>query len=392
MRRTRIGLLTAALLAAALTGVPSSYAGAPASSRARLDAPVGTVLQAGPLKRSLWIPRTTSRAYKLTYVTTDAFGHKAPSTGTVFLPKGRAPRGGWPVVSWAHGTSGMGDSCAPSRVGPAMPKRDWAYLGTWMRQGYAIVASDYAGLGTPGLHAYLHNRSTAHNVVDMVKAGRNLDLPASEQLSNRWVVIGQSQGGGGAIATSSYATEFGGKGLDFRGGVGTGTPAYIELLVSLPGPAVPPVDVSPALTSYLAYILAGMRHVHPELRINSVLTGTGKKFVGMAEHACVNEFEKAVEGTPIGDFFTRPLASLPGFVQAARDYLGMPETSFEKPIFMANGAVDTDVPMETTAAYVGVLTANGADVTFRTYPTDHNGTMQASLVDSVPFVRALFRH
>ena len=391
MRRTRIGLLTAALLAAALTGVPSSYAGAPASSRARLDAPVGTVLQAGPLKRSLWIPRTTSRAYKLTYVTTDAFGHKAPSTGTVFLPKGRAPRGGWPVVSWAHGTSGMGDSCAPSRVGPAMPKRDWAYLGTWMRQGYAIVASDYAGLGTPGLHAYLHNRSTAHNVVDMVKAGRNLDLPASEKLSNRWVVIGQSQGGGGAIATSSYATEFGGKGLDFRGGVGTGTPAYIELLVSLPGPAVPPVDVSPALTSYLAYILAGMRHVHPELHINSVLTETGKKFVEMAEHACVNEFEKAVEGTPIGDFFTRPLASLPGFVQAARDYLGMPETSFEKPIFMANGAVDTDVPMETTAAYVGVLTANGADVTFRTYPTDHNGTMQASLVDSVPFVRALFR-
>lgn len=385
--RIRAGLLAGSLLAA-LAGTPTAQA-APAD-RTDTDAKVGTVLESGPLRHDLWIPRTTSRAFKLTYVTTDAFGHKVPSTGTVFLPKGKAPKGGWPVVSWAHGTSGIGDGCAPSRVGPAMPKRDWAYLGTWMRQGYAIVASDYAGLGTPGLHAYLHNRSTAHNVVDMVKAARNLDLPSSERLSDEWVVIGQSQGGGGAIATSSYATEFGGKGLDFRGGVGTGTPAYIELLVSLPGPAVPPVDVSPALTSYLAYILAGMRHVHPELHINSVLTETGKKYIEMAEHACVVEFEKALEGAAIGDFFTRPLASLPGFVETARGYLGMPETSFEKPIFMANGAVDTDVPMETTAAYVGVLTANGADVTFRTYPTDHNGTMQASLVDSVPFVRELF--
>ncbi|GAB3760275.1 hypothetical protein FB382_003061 [Nocardioides ginsengisegetis] len=386
--RTPIALLAAALVAAGLTSTTSYAATAPA--RDGVDQPVGTVLESGPLDRDLWIPKTTSRALKLTYVTTDAFGHKALSTGTVFLPKGEAPKGGWPVISWAHGTSGIGDACAPSRVGPALPQRDWAYLGTWMKQGYAIVASDYAGLGTPGMHAYLHNRSTAHNVVDMVKAARNLDLPSSEKLSNKWVVIGQSQGGGGAVATSSYATEFGGKALDFRGGVGTGAPAYIELLVSLPGPGVPPVDVSPALTEYLAYILAGMRYVHPELHINSALTETGKKFVDMGEHACTNEFEKALEGTAIGDFFTKPLASLPGFVQAARDYLGMPETSFEKPVFMANGAVDTDVPMETTAAYVGVITANGADVTFRTYPTDHNGTMQASLVDSVPFVKALF--
>jgi hypothetical protein len=388
--RTRTGLLIAALMTTALTGVPS-YADAPA--RVTRDEPVGTVLESAPLPHDLWIPRSTKAAYKLTYVTTDGLGQRATSTGTVFLPKGKAPKGGWPVVSWAHGTSGIGDRCAPSRVGPAMPHRDWRYLRTWMREGYAIVASDYAGLGTPGIHAYLHNRSTAHNVVDMVKAGRSFaraELSERDRLSNKWVVIGQSQGGGGAIATSSYATEFGGKGLDFRGGVGTGTPAYIELLVSLPGPEVPPVDVSPALTAYLAYILAGMRHVHPELGIDSVLTETGKKYVEMAEHACVVDFEKALEGTAIGDFFTAPLASLPGFEETARDYLGMPETSFEKPIFMANGAVDTDVPMETTAAYVGVLTANGADVTFRTYPTDHNGTMQASLVDSVPFVRGLF--
>lgn len=392
MRPRLAAVLAAAVLAT--VGLAPTAPAAPAASKAAEPRPVGAVLDAEPLKHSLWIPRTTSRAFKLKYVTTDAFGHRTPSTGTVFLPKGRAPNGGWPVISWAHGTSGIGDACAPSKVGPAMPARDWAYLGTWMRQGYAIVASDYAGLGTTGVHAYLHNRSTAHNVVDMVKAARRFSqahLAEHQQLSRRWVVIGQSQGGGGAIATASYATEFGGRRLDFRGGVGTGTPAFIEALVSLPGPGVLPVDASPALTAYLLYILVGMREVHPELGIDSALTPLGRRFVDLAERACIIPLEEAVEGQAMGDFFNRPLATLPGYVETARAYLGMPETSFEKPIFMANGLVDTDVPMETTAAYVGLLRANGADVTFRTYPTDHNTTMKASLVDSVPFVKALFR-
>lgn len=392
--RTRLAVLltVAGLLTSGLSG-PSSGA-VPVERVDRVQRPAGTVLAAHPLRRSLWIPGTTKRAYRLRYVTTDASGHRTPSTGTLFVPKGRAPRGGWPVISWAHGTSGIGDSCAPSRVGPAMPERDWAYLGTWMRQGYAVVASDYAGLGTRGVHAYLHQRSTAHDVVDMVKAARAFaqdDLPRASRLSRKWVTIGQSQGGGGAIATASYATEFGGRALDFRGGVGTGTPAYVEALVSLPGPGVLPVDASPALTAYLLYILVGLREVHPELGIDDALTDTGRHFVDLAEHACVVELEEAVAGIAMGDFFTRPLATIPGYVETARAYLGMPETSFEEPVFLANGLVDTDVPMETTAAYVAVLRANGADVTFRTYPTDHNSTMAASLADSVPFVRALFQ-
>lgn len=297
-------------------------------------------------------------------------------------------------MSWAHGTSGLADACAPSRIGPALPQRDWHYLRTWMNQGYAIVASDYAGLGTPGKHAYLDARTTAHNVVDMVRAAQAFSrsrLPAGDRLAKKWVVIGQSQGGGAAIATASFATEFGGPGLDFRGGVGTGTPAYIELLVSAAGPGVLPVDASPALTTYLLYILAGMRFAHPELDIDSAMTGTGARLLDAAERLCGHDMEEEVTGTAIGQLFSRPLASLPGFVQTAREYMGMPETSFEQPIFMANGLLDTDVPMETTAAYAAVLTAGGADVTFRSYPGTHNSTMAMSLPDSVPFVRELFR-
>src|ERR1700756_758100 len=102
----------AALSLVLALGVPAGAA------PARLPA-TGSVLSWAPLLKTLWIPGTTAAAYKLHYVSTDAFGKRAVTSGTVFLPKGTAPPGGWPVVSWAHGTSGLGDSCAPSTFGPA---------------------------------------------------------------------------------------------------------------------------------------------------------------------------------------------------------------------------------------------------------------------------------
>ena len=221
-------LLVGAACAAAFT------ASASAGAASRVNGAPGTVLSAVALKRSLWIPGTTARAFKLTYVSTDQLGRRALSTGELFLPKGRAPAGGWRLISWAHGTSGLADGCAPSIVGPAEPKRDFTYLHNWMKEGYAVVASDYVGLGTPGLPAYLGGRSEAHNIVDIVKAGRAFAarrLPANEQLSRRWVVIGQSQGGGAAIYTARYATQFGGRGLDYLGAVGTGVPANVETIL-----------------------------------------------------------------------------------------------------------------------------------------------------------------
>jgi hypothetical protein len=379
--------LRAALLASVLVALVAP-ALAPAATR-----PAGTVTGATRLDPKLWIPGTTGKAFRLTYETSNGRGGKAVSTGELFLPKGRAPKGGWPVISWAHGTSGLGDGCAPSLVGPAEPYRDFPYLHNWMAQGYAIVASDYAGLGTPGLPAYLHGRSEAHNVVDMVKAARRYAqrrLRPTQQLSDRWVALGQSQGGGAAIYTARYATQFGGKRLDYLGAVGTGTPAYIENYVSLLGPKTPPVALPAGVTSYLAYIIASLRDVHPELGIDGILTDTGRKYVGMAETECVFPFEKDLEGVNVGDFFTKPLATLPNWKATIDDYMAMPETGFDKPFFMGHGAQDTDVPYAATATYASKLQANGQPVTFKTYPTDHDGTVSASQKDTIPFVRALF--
>ena len=212
--------------------------------------------------------------------------------------------------------------------------RDWSYLRTWMEQGYAIVASDYVGLGTPGLMPYLDGRATAHSVVDMVKAGRAFTsgLAPRLRLARRWVTIGQSQGGGASIYTARYASEYGGPGLDFRGAVGTGTPAYIEDYVMLLGPEVPPVTITPSLAAYLTYIIASLRDVHPELGINGILTEKGKKYVAMSETMCDEEFAEAMEGVAVGEFFTAPMASLPDIYPTLKDYMGMPEEGFDTPV------------------------------------------------------------
>jgi dienelactone hydrolase len=386
--RNRALLVVIALLVSGLT------AGVGGTTEAQAARPrAGTVVSWSVLDRDLWVPRATRRAYRVTYRTTNAHGRRARSTGTVFIPRGTPPKGGWPVLSWAHGTSGLGDRCAPSRIGPALPQRDWRYLRRWMREGYAVVASDYAGLGTRGLPAYLHGRSTAHNVVDMVKAGRRLtaDRPRWQRLSRRWAVLGQSQGGGAAIYTARHATRFGGRGLDYRGAVGTGTPAYIEDYVLLLGPKAPPVAVSGGLASYFAYTLASLEDVHPELGIDTILTPEGRRVVDRARTACVIPFEHALADAAVGDWFTAPIASLPDAYPTLRNYLGMPERGFDRPFFMGHGVADLDVPIAQTARYVGVLEKNLQPVTFHTYPTDHSGTLQASLTDSVPFLRRLFR-
>lgn len=391
LRRT-LAALSAAVLASTLSVTPGPATADTYETTFTAWRP-GTVTKSEPLRKDLWIPRSTSRAWKLTYTTTDSHGDPALSTGTVFIPHGQPPRGGWPVISWAHGLSGLGDDCAPSKVGPVLKHRDWSYLRTWMKQGYAIVASDYVGLGTPGLMPYLDGKASAHSVVDMVTAGRSFTsgLRPRMHLARKWMTIGQSQGGGASVYTARYASEYGGPRLDFRGAVGTGTPAYIEDYVMLLGPELPPVTITPDLAAYLTYIIASLRDVHPELGINGILTDKGRKYVAMSETMCDEEFAKAMDGVAVGEFFTAPMASLPDIYPTLKDYMGMPEDGFDTPFFMGHGIADIDVPYAQTERYADVLTANGEPVTFKSYPTDHSGTMKQSLADTIPFVRARMR-
>lgn len=388
----KLWLTATVLLMCGLLTAPTAAAAAPNWSgldARRYDAPIpvaGTLIETVPLDPALSVPGAAS-AYRILYSTVDQHDSPALSTAVVFIPQGQAPEGGWPTIAWAHGTVGLGDDCAPS----AQPRsaRDVEYLTHWLEQGYAVVGSDYAGLGTPGLMSYLNSVATAHSVVDSVIAMHRMDLP----LSPKWAIVGQSQGGGAAVNSARWATEFSrGTGLDYRGVVATGTPFNVESIVKQAGPdmALPP-NLGPAANSYTGYILAGLREARPDLDIDSVLTPAGLDAVNKAEVLCKPQLDQALAGmTPTG-YFRAPLSTVPGAAEALDAYLGTPTSGYDRPIFLGVGLLDRDVPPNMSLQLDEQLRANGQNVTLKVYPDeDHSGTVLASVPDSTPFLAAAF--
>jgi Secretory lipase/Prolyl oligopeptidase family len=381
------------LLLLALFILPTAPAYAEAPSWSGLDARIfagripaqGTTIASVPLDPALSLTGA-GPAYRVLYSTVNQHDQPAVSTGAVFLPPGPAPEGGFPVIAWAHGTVGLGDDCTPSAL-PRTP-RDDEYLSHWLSEGYAIVASDYVGLGTPGLMSYLNSVTTAHGVVDSVIAAHDMGLP----LSPKWAIVGQSQGGGAAISSARWATEFSaGTGLDYRGVVATGTPANIDKLVAQAGPDLQLPELGPIANAYTAYILAALREARPDLNVNSVLSPAGLEAAHRAETVCTLALADDLAHLTPAAFFAAPLNSIPGMPEALHTFMGTPSTGFDRPIFLGVGLRDRDVPPTSTLSLYDQLVANNQNVTLRIYPEeDHSGTVLASLVDSTPFLRQAF--
>lgn len=351
-----------------------------------IPATPGTLINRVPLDARLSIPAAGS-AFRIHYSTPNQHGRPATSTGVVFVPRGAVPAGGWPVIAWAHGTVGLGDDCTPS----AQPRsqRDSDYLSHWLRQGYAVVGTDYVGLGTPGLMSYLNGRSEAHSIVDSVKAAQQLGLP----LARRWAIVGQSQGAGAALNGARHATELsGGSGLDYRGVVATGTPANIEQIIALGGPGFPPVRLPAGLNTYAAYIMAGFIDARPDLHPERVLTPYGREIVGKARTLCYPEMSALMDGQRLTRMFARPITAIPGARQALAAYMGTPYAGYDRPVFLGQGLRDVDVPAPSALSLYTQMRANNQPVELHLYPSqDHSGTVYASMADSTPFLARILR-
>jgi hypothetical protein len=342
-----------------------------------LNAP-GTVVDVGPLQRDWWLPGAVD-ASVVKYWTTGPLRTPALSTGAIWMPPGTPPDGGWPVLSWGHEAAGLGDHCAPTVNGDI----NFDYLQRWLAQGYAIVSTDYVGLGTPGIHPYLDGRSEAYSVIDMVRAARAVE----PSLSSKWVAFGQSQGGQAALVAASLATDYA-PDLDFRGAVATGAPSNLENLAFLGGPGFPEIPVK-GLTAYIAYILASIRAVHPELGIDSYLTPLGRSVLDELETLCIFAAADRLESVSIGQLLARQLDD-PAFLAVLIDWLTIPTRGYSRPFFIGQGLLDPTVPAPLTFKLASELAANGEPMTFRTYPTGHIATTWASLPDASDFVRRLF--
>jgi len=329
-------------------------------------------------------------AERVLYSSTRDDDATAPITvsGAVFLPPGKPPAGGWPIVSWAHGTTGIADICAPSQL--ERSPRDKDYLAAWLKQGFAVVATDYRGLGTPGVHPYLLYSPEGKDVLDIARAA----LAAYKgTLRDEVLTIGQSQGSGAALGAAllapSYAPD-----LHILGTVATGIVAE----AADPGGAEQvPVAEEDVETDYadsayaMLHLLGTDQALSPGLAPAEIVTAAGKKLMATALHHCMHDMvtEAMREHLSVSQALNdrrKPLDAL----EAKRGAFA--STAISTPVFVGTGLADEAADPRIQYNFVSALCEAGTKVEFHAYPgLDHGATVNASLADSMPFVARLQR-
>ncbi len=366
------------------TGATSATSAAP-DLRGAFRHLEGTLLYATPLTGAPALP-SAAQNYLIYYLSTSAKGQPRVVSGTVAIPKGRAPAGGWPVVSWAHGTTGIADICAPSRDTPTGPDHD--YLGLmdltldqWVAHGFVVVQSDYEGLGTPGPHPYSIGDSLAHNVIDIVRAARELD----RQVGRDWVVIGHSEGGQAALFTDLLARQRA-PDLHFLGAVAIAPASFLS---TFPGGVINNTPgYGGAALGFLPLAIQGAAAMDPQVRPAQFLSPLGLQFYRLAQTTdCIDQlrtFASAIPPNEISTIFKPGAEANPGF-QAMVDVLKANEVAtlhLTVPVLVVQGTADTNVTEAATNAVVKALCANGASLEYDIIPgADHRGSVAASLPD-----------
>nr|WP_230329808.1 alpha/beta fold hydrolase [Nocardia aurantiaca] len=304
--------------------------------------------------------RGLSNGTIIDYWTTRSNGEPVKASGALFVPSGPAPAGGWPIMAYDHGTSGMGPGCGGQTDTSRMsrPKEDQV-IQYFVNKGFAVVAPDYLGLGRFDTrpHPYLEISTEAGSTVDLIRAARASD-PA---LSRTWAVTGFSQGGQAALGTAHLQSALV-PDLDFRGTITVDPESDLEMITPFVGPWVPeiPGQAGTAVNGFVVSMLAGLRDTHPEIDVDSYLTPRGRQAVDASQSLCFADIMKVVDGMGIGDMLSRPL-NTPAFQAAMSEYMTVPVNGYDAPILLLVNTNDTTVPSPLHAALAAQFAANGVN-------------------------------
>ena len=367
--------LLAALVLASSAPAATRGSSAVAASRAQAlvvpdpvpDVAPGTLLGAVPIAGG---GPLGSKAYRVVYASRSVAGEPIAVTGFVYIPAGPSPRGGWPVLSYAHGTVGLADRCAPSRKpGTAEQFVGLSFIGI----GMAVVATDYEGLGTAGRHPYIVGESEGRGVLDIVRAARQLP---SESLSARTLVWGHSQGGHAALFAGQLASTWAPE-LKLLGVVAGAPPSQLTNVADS-------ISNSP-FRGYLFMVAAGLAAANPSLDLNEVLTEKGQRLLPVVDTGCTTEVFQTFSADPLDALIKRDgFRTGPWAAALAANEPG--SVRIPAPVLIVHGDRDEQIPVATSAKLLSRMCANGTVVQRKTFRgQDHGGAALASIGDVVAF-------
>jgi len=314
---------------------------------------------------------SASKTMLVLYRSLDPKGKPIAVSGTIDLPKGKAPKGGFKVISWAHGTTGAADVCAPSRNADGGPADTYISYATasydgWLKDGYAVLRTDYEGLGTPGPHPYLIGASEGRGVVDIALAAHEL-FPA---LSKDWVIGGHSQGGHAALFAASLAPKLAPK-LNMKGVFAFAPASHLYEQ----GQAVSNLgDPFKGLTGLIVLILnsaAREARVDPSTIVSPQIAALLPKI----EQVCSAQLGGADIFGSIAPKDVLKAGATTASIDAALKAMN-PNVRIKAPVLIAQGLGDTTVYSTFTESLVNELKKSGDNVTYDTFAgLTHSGVV-----------------
>jgi len=369
-----------ALVVSACGGPPSSSP--PNSTKQSLDAfyqtpdplvaaPPGTMIRSEKLPASA-DPGVDANVYRVLYHSRSITGKDIAVSGIIAVPRHAPASGGYPIVTWAHATTGIADSCAPSR----QPTTGIAYLQSWIDAGYVVAATDYEGLGTAGVHPYLVGESEGRSVLDAARAARHF---VGSRASDSVVIEGHSQGGHAALFAGQLAHTYA---PDLHV-VGTVALAPVSTVAAL-APVIPGPDPDPG-SAITIMALAAWSKVYTNMPLDLALSPASTKIADATiGTVCAPQVSAAFSSTPTDQIFrpgwsTKPVAAAH---IAANDPGGMHTQS---PVLVVQGTADSLITAATTESMVSERLCAGQHDTVQLalYQGDDHGTV---LTDSQAMV------
>jgi pimeloyl-ACP methyl ester carboxylesterase len=369
-------LVFVALAACALAVPASGAAAAPPRAPAGLAfySPPKRLL-AGPHGSIIWArairsPLTSAgRAYLVLYRSTGVDGKPVAVSGTVEVPRGRAPRGGWPVLSWAHGTSGIADACAPSRS-PSSAYNSYVFseFNAWLSRGYALARTDYEGLGTAGIHPYLIGRSEGRGVIDIVRAARLLN----SGVGRRWIIAGHSQGGHAALFAAALGPSWAPE-LSLRGVAAFAPASHL----GTQGRAISALTAPSPISGLAALILEGATTADHAIKPAQLFSDQALALRPLIQRECIGALISPTEfGALAPARLVRPGADLSRLLRVLDAQ--NPALRIRVPVLILQGLADTTVFPVFTNQLTQELRAKGDALSYRTYPGVSHVTVLAN--------------
>nr|WP_151790984.1 prolyl oligopeptidase family serine peptidase [Acinetobacter soli] len=353
------------------------------------------------------------------------------ATAMILFPKTAQPADGYRVVVWEHGTLGVGDSCAPTNnlLGPRFKD---PLAKSLLAAGYVIVAPDYEGLGTPGIHPYLHLESEARSAISAVKAAQE---HYGSKLNKQWMSIGQSQGGQASLGTAEFANND----ANFKGAVAGAPASSLGQIIFSVAPAAlaaaeqkeldagaslayraenGSIGAYATLLTYAAFAAVGIKASDPSFNYREIFTDMRSQLIAEMAEGSTGENGLCLDSTdpvnaPQDSLRYRFAQDIVKFLsdnpsKKLLDYPGLNQQKFEasaqiksflaasqpgtkkidKPIMIIQGTADMSVPYPVTLALYNAMKAQGTNVQLLTVPgATHTQAIVDKNADAVNFIQ-----